>query len=259
MSYSYKVAPGYRRRATIDNSPFSPFSTHSVPSPLIAKDNSGTTHERRHAAQTPTIHNSPTISIKEVRFDSPDPSSGSYYPGDRPRKERSPSSQGSLFMSSPLAPSLSYSPSVVEDPLCPPTPLLSPRPLAPVNEPSLFDSNFYIYAAYAEIGQVLCELKSCVRSSSFLCPTDLEFEPAPLNSLSVPKLTRSVKNGPLIEQVDKLMALQRRLDGISSHGDKELRMTRKTASVKVEQALKDLKRIQAAVWSRVSNIDSFKL
>ncbi|KAF8593364.1 hypothetical protein BDV93DRAFT_612258 [Ceratobasidium sp. AG-I] len=102
-------------------------------------------------------------------------------------------------------------------------------------------------ASYLAINQIISEMHSLV--SSFQCPHDLEFDSAPPYSHTVPKLTLSPKNQPLLEQNQKLESLQMRLDDVESHGDADVRYARKEANAKVERALDDLKRAQAIVWN----------
>lgn len=84
---------------------------------------------------------------------------------------------------------------------------------------------------------------------SFRCPTDLEFEPMSRDQ-SVPKLTFSSKNRPLLEQNQKLEKLQSKLDAVESHGDADVRKARKAAVGQVERALEDVKRMQVMAWNK---------
>ncbi|KAF8603461.1 hypothetical protein BDV93DRAFT_523249 [Ceratobasidium sp. AG-I] len=85
---------------------------------------------------------------------------------------------------------------------------------------------------------------------SFQYPRDLEFESAPLDRHTVPKLTFASKNRPMLEQNQKLESLQTKLDAVESHGDANVRKARKDAVAEIERALEDLKRVQAMVWNK---------
>ena len=132
---------------------------------------------------------------------------------------------------------------------CPPTPEHHPVPLPRVDGKVSRSHQ----ASYSAIDQITHEMHSLVRSFQF--PHDLEFESAPLDRHTVPRLTFGSKNRGLLEQNQKLERLQAKLDAVESHGDSNVRQARKNAVAQVERALEDLKRGQAIVWNQVSYDD----
>jgi hypothetical protein len=104
--------------------------------------------------------------------------------------------------------------------------------------------------AYQAIDDIVHELQGC--TLSFRRPSDLDFVPTPLNSVSVPVLARTAKNTPLLEQIQKLEGLQKKLKHVQSHGDRGVRKARKEAGAQVERALEELKWVQNMIWNTVS-------
>lgn len=108
------------------------------------------------------------------------------------------------------------------------------------------------YDAYSTIDHVIRELN--IYTLSFRYPDDLDFEAPPPNSELVPKLAYTAKNRSFLEQVSKLESLQEKLDGINSHGDKDVRQARKETGALVERALAYMEWAKAVVWDKASTI-----
>ncbi|KAG8747079.1 hypothetical protein FRC10_002495 [Ceratobasidium sp. 414] len=99
--------------------------------------------------------------------------------------------------------------------------------------------------AYARIEEVIYELNSCVLK--FKMPDNLRFA-APKDGEVLPQLPYEDRNKPLIHHKHELDALLDRLDRVESHGDIEIRKTRKQAVEAVERSLRELNRQQSMAW-----------
>ncbi|KAB5592754.1 hypothetical protein CTheo_3822 [Ceratobasidium theobromae] len=265
MPYGYPVAEGYKCKSTPSTSPVFKAGILKAPLPTPKSSPMITGLSRR----APSACSSPTPSTKKrrVRFLSEDQSSyiytdGSQRKADLPLPEYSvytpsPRSQTSSCPSSSRAPSLTNSSDGEMDTLeCPPTPLLTSPHFQPTNEPSLFDDNAPVYAAYAAIDLLADELYWV--SESFQYPTDLDFGPAPLIANTVPpalKLTE--KNKPLIEQIQRLEKLRNKLMDIPCYGFNELREARGVVNAQIERCLDHLRAFQSNVWDLVGSRTRF--
>lgn len=140
-----------------------------------------------------------------------------------------------MDQTNPLAPQLN-------DGLKDPLPTTSEGPASP-SSPANHD-------AYTALDQVLRELLRC--TLSFQRPDNLDFEASSPNSASAPNLAYTSKNRPFLEQIHKLERLQLKVDAINSHGDLDIRKTRKETISRIDRALADLERIKADIWHKVS-------
>lgn len=145
----------------------------------------------------------------------------------------------------PLRPVSASSPPPLHQAVQPMTP---ERPAAMVAESSIPLSKER--ASHQAINDIVRELHNC--TVSFQRPSDLDFEFIPSSPAALPRLARTTKNAPLLEQTQKLKSMQDKLKSVHSHGDRGVRKARKEAVAQVERALEDLKRTQVMIWNKVS-------
>ncbi|KAF8603451.1 hypothetical protein BDV93DRAFT_606737 [Ceratobasidium sp. AG-I] len=264
MPYGYEAASGYQaRRAKPAPQPTPSTSSHHhaaypAPGPAHVHESIPSTRERRQTAQAPTTQIPADTRPKGARLARPgeNPSPAYLHPGSRSYAPAAPASPHSAYMPSPRAPSLSHSTDGEheDDVDFLPTPEHPSAPLPRADTKSTKSKSkapapvsSAHQAAYSAIDDITYQMNTLVLS--FQVPHDLEFEPAPLDRHTVPKLTFVAKNRGLLDHNQKLESLQAKLDAVESHGDSNLRQARKDAVTEIEHVLDDLKRMQAMVWS----------